>query len=194
MDAPIHIGSFSCSPEPANALLRRCDERNFDSVEVSPLTWLQCLYCVFGSTIVRGWSRPVFSFNFAAREASDVRAPQRVYIYGPCISLGRNCSTPAPFNFSSGALPLVSQPSGIHLLLIFNFPPIKMTRIELPLLSFLAVLSLFVILPLHLRSRNIPFLFVIAWLLVCNTIQGIDAVVWGDNALIRAEGWCDLGE
>ena len=69
-----------------------------------------------------------------------------------------------------------------------------MTRIELPVLSFLAVLSLFVILPLHLRSRNIPFLFLIAWLLVCNTIQGIDAIVWADNALVRAEGWCDLSE
>jgi len=69
-----------------------------------------------------------------------------------------------------------------------------MTRIELPVLSFLAVLSLFAILPLHLRSRNIPFLFAIAWLLVCNIIQGVDAIVWADNALIRAEGWCDFGE
>ena len=69
-----------------------------------------------------------------------------------------------------------------------------MSRIELPVLSLLAALSLFVILPLHLRSRNIPFLFVIAWLLVCNIIQGIDAIVWADNALIRAEGWCDMGE
>jgi len=69
-----------------------------------------------------------------------------------------------------------------------------MTRVELPVLSFLAVLSLFAILPLHLNSRNIPFLFVIAWLLVCNIIQGIDAIVWADNALIRAEGWCDFGE
>ena len=69
-----------------------------------------------------------------------------------------------------------------------------MTRIELPVLSFLAVLSLFAILPLHLRSRNIPFLFVIAWLLVCNIIQGVDAIVWADNALVRAEGWCDFGE
>ena len=69
-----------------------------------------------------------------------------------------------------------------------------MTRVELPVLSFLAVLSLFVILPLHLRSRNIPFLFVIAWLLVCNIIQGVGAIVWANNTLIRAEGWCDLGE
>jgi len=69
-----------------------------------------------------------------------------------------------------------------------------MTRVELPVLAFLAVLSLFVILPLHLNSRNIPFLFLISWLLVCNIIQGIDAIVWANNALIRAEGWCDLGE
>jgi pheromone a factor receptor len=69
-----------------------------------------------------------------------------------------------------------------------------MTRIELPVLSFLAVLSLLFILPLHLKSRNIPFLFLIAWLLVCNIIQGVDAIVWANNALIRAEGWCDLGE
>ena len=69
-----------------------------------------------------------------------------------------------------------------------------MSRVELPVLSFLAVLSLLVILPLHLGSRNIPFLFVIAWLLVCNIIQGIDAIVWANDALIRAEGWCDLGE
>ena len=69
-----------------------------------------------------------------------------------------------------------------------------MTRPELPVLSFLAVLSLLVILPYHLRSRNRPFLFVIAWLLVCNTIQGVDAIIWANNALTRAEGWCDLGE
>ena len=69
-----------------------------------------------------------------------------------------------------------------------------MMRVELPVLSFLAALSLFVILPLHLRSRNIPFLFLIAWLLVCNIIQGVDAIVWANDALVRAEGWCDLGE
>ncbi|KAF9647219.1 fungal pheromone STE3G-protein-coupled receptor [Thelephora ganbajun] len=67
-----------------------------------------------------------------------------------------------------------------------------MTRIELPVVSFLAVLSLFVVLPLHLRSRNFPFLFVIAWLLVSNIIQGTDAIIWADDALIRAEGWCDV--
>ena len=67
MDAPIHIGPFSCSPAPVLALSRHCNERNFDSVEVSPFTWLQCLYCVFGSTIVRGRSRLNFSFNLAAK-------------------------------------------------------------------------------------------------------------------------------
>jgi len=69
-----------------------------------------------------------------------------------------------------------------------------MTRFELPVLSLFAVLSLLVILPFHLRSRNIPFLFVIAWLLVCNIIQGVDVTIWADNALVRAEGWCDFGE
>ena len=69
-----------------------------------------------------------------------------------------------------------------------------MTRFELPVLSLLAVLSLLVILPFHLRSRNIPFLFVIAWLLACNTIQGVDATIWAGNALVRAQGWCDFGE
>jgi len=69
-----------------------------------------------------------------------------------------------------------------------------MMRFELPVLSLLAVLSLLVILPFHLRSRNIPFLFVIAWLLACNTIQGVNAAIWADNALVRAQGWCDFGE
>ena len=43
------------------------DERNCGSVEVSPLVWPQCLYCVFGATIVR-WVvlAYVFSFNLAA--------------------------------------------------------------------------------------------------------------------------------
>ena len=103
---------------------------------------------------------------------------------------------PPFFHFSSRvlSLPKVSRPSGTYHLLIFNFPLRRMTRVELPVLSFLAVLSLLFILPLHLKSRNIPFLFVIAWLLVCNIIQGVDAIVWANNALIRAEGWCDLGE
>ena len=69
-----------------------------------------------------------------------------------------------------------------------------MTRFELPVLSFLAVLVLLAVLPFHLKSRNFPFLFVIAWLLACNIIQGVDAIIWADNALVRAEGWCDLGE
>jgi len=69
-----------------------------------------------------------------------------------------------------------------------------MTRFELPVLSLFAVLSLLVIIPFHLRSRNIPFIFVIAWLLACNIIQGVDAAIWADNALVRAQGWCDFGE
>lgn len=163
---------------------------------VPPLVWLQCLYCVFGCTIVRGWSRLDFSFNLAATE-----------VVLPAFMIFRSCKTwsiyhsrsklitPAPFHFIiQSPSPRHINPWGSTLSSFFNFPPRRMTRVELPVFSFLAVLSLLFILPLHLRSRNIPFLFVIAWLLVCNIIQGIDAIVWAKDAVIRAEGWCDSGE
>ena len=169
--------------------------KNFDSVEVSSPTCPSAFIVFWGVQLFVG-GLASSSLQFRCQGFTAKRCPwypTRIHIR-LTYHLRSKLLYARPFSFLIQSPHQVSQPSGTYSLLIFNFPLTKMTRVELPVLAFLAVLSLFAILPLHLNSRNIPFLFVIAWLLVCNIIQGIDAIVWADNALIRAEGWCDFGE
>lgn len=66
-------------------------------------------------------------------------------------------------------------------------------RAELPVLSFISALSLLILIPFCLKSRNLPFISLVAWLLLCNIIQGVNTVVWANNASFNALGWCDIG-
>lgn len=65
---------------------------------------------------------------------------------------------------------------------------------ELPVLSFLCVTLLLALLPLHWKSLNISIISLIVWLVLCNTIQGVNSVLWRNDSAIRAVVWCDIGE
>lgn len=67
-------------------------------------------------------------------------------------------------------------------------------RPELPILSFISAISLFTVIPFCLKSRNIPFFSLIAWLLLCNIIQGVNTIVWANDTSSYAPAWCDIGK
>ena len=67
-------------------------------------------------------------------------------------------------------------------------------RAELALISFLCVVCLLVLAPLRYKSRNIAMLSLIAWLLVCNLAQGVNSIIWHDDAEVRVPVWCDIGQ
>ncbi|KZT68611.1 hypothetical protein DAEQUDRAFT_671191 [Daedalea quercina L-15889] len=59
--------------------------------------------------------------------------------------------------------------------------------------AFLCVVVLVCLLPAYWASRNIAMLALIWWLVLCNVIQGINAVVWAGNVDVRIPVWCDIG-
>ncbi|EPQ55602.1 STE3-domain-containing protein [Gloeophyllum trabeum ATCC 11539] len=62
----------------------------------------------------------------------------------------------------------------------------------LPVGAFLAALLVLVPLPWHWQARNVATLSIIAWLFVVNIIYGINAIIWGSDAIIRFAPWCDI--
>ena len=64
---------------------------------------------------------------------------------------------------------------------------------ELPVLSFLCVTLLLALLPLHWKSLNISIISLIVWLIACNTLQGVNSVIWRNDSAVRAVIWCDIG-
>ena len=64
---------------------------------------------------------------------------------------------------------------------------------ELPFLSFICLAFLVAAnLVRHVRE-DIPVLSIVAWLIVCNLIHGINASVWAGNSQLHAPAWCDIG-
>ncbi|KAI9057585.1 pheromone receptor [Trametes sanguinea] len=63
---------------------------------------------------------------------------------------------------------------------------------ELPTVSFLCVASLLLVAPVYASSRNIPVLSLAAWLICCNLIHGINALVWAGNSAEHIPAWCDI--
>lgn len=64
---------------------------------------------------------------------------------------------------------------------------------ELPILSFLcsAILAVFLWIP---RVRvNIANLTILSWLILCNVVHGINAILWAGNVNIHIPVWCDIG-
>ncbi|KAJ7749683.1 GPCR fungal pheromone mating factor [Mycena metata] len=58
--------------------------------------------------------------------------------------------------------------------------------------AFIAFALAFLPLLLHLRSRNIPLLSIIAWIAVSDLVYGINSVIWDENIDIVASPWCDI--
>lgn len=78
-----------------------------------------------------------------------------------------------------------------------------MIRLELSILSFLSALLLagliIITLCVKLERRsnlNVANISIIGWLLVCNLIHAINAIIWaGNNDLkVHALVWCDIGK
>ncbi|CAL1702974.1 unnamed protein product [Somion occarium] len=63
---------------------------------------------------------------------------------------------------------------------------------ELPVLSFLCVALLLALAPLHWKSRNVAILSLMAWLMICNSIQGVNSLLWRSDTAVRAAVWCDI--
>lgn len=69
-----------------------------------------------------------------------------------------------------------------------------MVHPEFPYVSLLAAVLVLVPLPWHWRAGNVATLSIIAWLFAVNVIYGVDAIIWGSNAIIVVPVWCDISE
>ncbi|EPS99286.1 hypothetical protein FOMPIDRAFT_1024306 [Fomitopsis schrenkii] len=58
--------------------------------------------------------------------------------------------------------------------------------------AFSCVVLLACLLPAYWTSRNIAMLSLILWLILCNAIQGVNAVVWSGSTEARIPVWCDI--
>ncbi|KAI0742565.1 STE3-domain-containing protein [Daedaleopsis nitida] len=65
-------------------------------------------------------------------------------------------------------------------------------RTELPVVSFVCLGLLAVLSPVFLHSRNVAVLSLVAWLVCCNLIHGINALLWAGNEVNHAPVWCDI--
>ena len=69
---------------------------------------------------------------------------------------------------------------------------IKM-RTELPVVSFLCIGLLLLLSPVFVHSRNTAVISLAIWLLLSNTIHGVDSIVWASNVTVHVPAWCDIG-
>ena len=95
---------------------------------------------------------------------------------------------------SLDALARHSLPSHIATRLPLDHLPLSLARmrIELPIASFLCLGLLLLLSPVFLHSRNLAVISLAAWLVFCNLISGINAVVWAGNVHNHAPVWCDI--
>jgi len=66
-------------------------------------------------------------------------------------------------------------------------------RSDLPAVSFICAALLAVFIPVARVRCNVPNLAIVAWLVGCNLVHGINAIIWADNVDIRVPVWCDIG-
>ena len=64
---------------------------------------------------------------------------------------------------------------------------------ELPFLSFICLVFLVTSNLIRRVREDLPLLSIVAWLIVCNLIHGINAIVWASNSKFHAPAWCDIG-
>ncbi|KAG5652720.1 hypothetical protein H0H81_003971 [Sphagnurus paluster] len=65
-------------------------------------------------------------------------------------------------------------------------------RSDLIAISFTCAALLAIFIPVARVRCNVANLAIVAWLVGCNLVHGIDAVIWNDNADIRVPVWCDI--
>jgi pheromone a factor receptor len=67
-------------------------------------------------------------------------------------------------------------------------------RSDLQAISFVCAGLLAILLVLPRIRRNVANLAIVLWLLACNLIHGINAIIWAGNIDIHVPAWCDIGE
>lgn len=65
-------------------------------------------------------------------------------------------------------------------------------RSDLSAISFVCAALLALFIPLARVRCNVPNLAIVAWLLGCNLVHGINAIIWANNVDIRIPVWCDI--
>lgn len=64
---------------------------------------------------------------------------------------------------------------------------------ELAVFSLLSVLIISLILFYRPFWNNSTVIALALWLVVCNAVYGVDAILWADNTNVHIPGWCDIG-
>nr|UWI70529.1 pheromone receptor B3 [Pleurotus eryngii] len=64
--------------------------------------------------------------------------------------------------------------------------------IELPIVSFICAFLVLLPLPWHWRAGTVATISITVWLFAANIINGVNATIWSDNAIIQATIWCDI--
>ncbi|KAI0694922.1 pheromone A receptor-domain-containing protein [Cerioporus squamosus] len=65
-------------------------------------------------------------------------------------------------------------------------------RTELPVVSFLCMGLLLILSPAFLHSRNVALISLAAWLVLCNLVHGVNALLWSGNDNVHVPAWCDI--
>ncbi|RDX44921.1 STE3-domain-containing protein [Lentinus brumalis] len=63
---------------------------------------------------------------------------------------------------------------------------------ELPAVSFLCMSLLLLLSPAFLHSRNIAVISLATWLILCNLVHGVNALLWSGNDDVHVPAWCDI--
>ena len=66
-------------------------------------------------------------------------------------------------------------------------------RTVLPVVSFVCMGLLVLLAPVFVRSRNVAVISLVAWLICCNLVHGIDTILWAGNDAVHVPVWCDIG-
>lgn len=65
--------------------------------------------------------------------------------------------------------------------------------VELAIVSFVCAALLAVFIPVRRVRTSIPHLAIVLWLVGCNLIHGVNALLWDGNVNIHIPVWCDIG-
>ena len=66
--------------------------------------------------------------------------------------------------------------------------------VELALLSFVSIVLLGVFIPVKRVRTSVPSLAILLWLIGCNLVHGINALIWAGNVNVHVPVWCDIGK
>lgn len=64
---------------------------------------------------------------------------------------------------------------------------------NLSAISFVCAAFLAVFIPVRRVRCNVANMAIVSWLVICNLVHGINALVWAGNVDIHIPVWCDIG-